>query len=279
MGKFELNGRTVVITGASGGIGGAAAVCFAKRGAKLVLSGRNTEALEKIASRVKSTGAEAHIVTADVTARADMEALAKKAFDLTGGLHVMWLGAGLGVLGDVANISVETWQKEMNVNFWGVLYGFYAALPHFIKQKEGQFVILNSLSGRIPMPLNAPYCASKAALWAFADSSRAELKKKNIDMISAYPNFTKTEFQGNIESPDHNVPADLAWKMRGQTAEHVAKRIVRACEKRKGEVVFTLMGHAGIRLTTLSYHMAEFVRKTMLPMTSRMLGGGKSAER
>ena len=273
MGKFELREKTVVITGASGGIGTEVAVAFARRGAKLVLSGRNRDALAKTADRVRDIGTEAHVVPADVTVWDEMRALVERAIEVTGGLHVMLLGAGYGVLGNIENVTLDAWRKQMDVNFWGVLNGFYAALPHLTKQSSGQYIIINSLAGRVAMALNAPYCASKFALWGFTDSVRPELAKKNIDIISVYPNFVKTAFQGNIESPDFNVPPDLAWKMRGQSPEKVAETIARASEKRKGEVVFTATGKIGVRLLPLSYHLAELTRKIMFPITRKIIGG------
>jgi len=273
MGRFDFRSKTVVITGASGGIGSEATVAFAKRGAKLVLSGRNLEALDKTADRARKLGAETHIVPADVTRQDEVQTLVEKAIELTGGLNVMLLGAGYALMGNIENVSLEEWHKQMNVNFWGTLHGFYAALPHFMKQGSGQFIIINSLSGRVAMGLGAPYGASKFALWGFADCVRAELAKKNIDMISVYPNFVKTSFQANIQTPDLNVPPDLPWKLHGQSPEHVAETIVRAGERRKGEVVFTLMGKIGVRLLPLSYHLAEWGRRLALPIMRKVLGG------
>ena len=272
MGKIELREKTVVITGASGGIGGEVAMAFARRGAKLVLSGRNRDALSTVADRVRLTGAEAHVVTADVTKWGEVQALVERAIEVTGGLHVMMLGAGFGLLGDIANVTLEMWHKEMDVNFWGVLHGFYASLPHFQKQGSGSFIIMNSLSGRIAMPLSAPYCASKFALWGFADSIRAELARKKIDLLSVYPNFVKTSFQANTQSPDFKIPPDIAWKLHGQDPKHVADLIVRYCERGKGELVLTAMGHVGVRLMGLSYHISEWSRRyLMMPITKRMM--------
>jgi NAD(P)-dependent dehydrogenase (short-subunit alcohol dehydrogenase family) len=274
MAGFDLRNKTVVITGASGGIGGEAAVAYARRGAKLVLSGRNMEALEEAAGRVREAGAEAHIVPADVTKNDEVKALVDKAMELTGGLDVMFLGAGYGLLGEIGNVTLAMWQDQMDVNFWGVLYGFYAALPHFVEQGSGQFVIVNSLSGRMGMGLSGPYSASKFALWGFADSVRCELREKNIGLLVVYPYFVKTAFQGNIKSPDYKVRPDLAWKMLGQSPEKLARTIVKATEKRKGEVLCTALGKIGPRVVPFSFGISEYVRGLLLPATRRVMRSG-----
>jgi short-subunit dehydrogenase len=270
MAKFELKGKTVVITGASGGIGSASASAFAKRGAKLVLSARKIEPLEKLAEKLKASGAEAFAVAADVTKPEDMKMLAEKSLALTSGLDVMMLNAGMGILGEVHHLGLEQWHKQMDLNFWGVLHGFYAALPQFLKQGSGQFIILNSLAGKIAMPLNSTYCASKFALSGFADSVRQELRKKNIDMIAVYPGFVATKFQANIESPDYDVPPDLGYAI-ADPPEKIAEAIARASEKRKGEIIFTWNGNFGARFLPLSFALAEHFRRGFLNTTKRMM--------
>ena len=265
-----MKGKTVVITGASGGIGSATARAFARRGAKLVLSARNVEPLNNLAEKVKAVGGEAFVVPADVTKAEDMNELAEKAIALSGGLEVMMLNAGMGILGEVHHINLAQWRHQMEVNFWGVLHGFYAALPHFLKQGHGQFIIVSSLAGKIAMPLNATYCASKFALTGFADSVRSELKKKNIGMIAVYPGFVATPFHSRIVSPDYDVPPKLGHFM-ADTPEKVGEAIARASEKRKGEIVFTLSGKFGSRFLPLSYTIAELFRKGMLNTTKRMI--------
>jgi short-subunit dehydrogenase len=270
MAKMELSGKVVVITGASGGIGTALAKAFTAKGAKLVLSARGMEALNRTADAVKALGGEALAIRADVTKPEDMAGLVAKAIERFGRVDVMVLNAGLGIIGDIWNLSLEDWHHQMDVNFWGVLHGFYAALPEFLTQGAGQFVVINSLSGKIAMPLNATYCASKFALQGFADSVRAELKPKNIDMISIYPGFVRTPFQSHISSPDYNVPPNLGHAF-ADSPEKAANAIVRACEKRKGEVIFTLNGSFGARFLPVSYTIAEGFRKIMLYGTRKMI--------
>ncbi len=271
MKKLDLKNRTVVITGASGGIGGETAVAFARRGARLMLSGRNREALEKVAARVRAAGAQAQVVPAEVTSREAMETLAAKAIETFGGLDVMMLAAGYGLLGAIENVTLEMWRRQMEVNFWGVLHGFYAALPHFLRQGAGQFILVNSLSGRMAMALCAPYSASKFALWGFTDCVRTELAAKNIGLLSVYPYFVKTAFQANIQSPDFLVPPDLSTKLFGQSPEKLAEQIVRACERRKGEILCTALGTLGTRFIPMSYNLSEWFRRLLLPLTRRML--------
>ena len=279
MERLDLKGKTVVITGASGGIGSETAFAFARRGAKLVLSGRNQAALAKAAEGVRSLGAEAHIVPADVTSREQVENLVAKAIELTGRLDVMMLGAGYGVLGAVENVSLEEWRRQMDVNFWGVLNGFYAALPVFMKQGSGQYIIMNSLSGRMAMGLSAPYSASKYALWGFADCARSELREKNIGLLAVYPYFVKTSFQANIQSPDYHVPPDLARTLWGQSPAKLGEQIARACEKWQGEILSTALGQVGSRFIPLSFHLAEWIRRLLLPLTRKMLGAEKKGVR
>jgi len=259
--KLELKGKTVVITGASGGLGSLTALAFARRGAKLVVSGRNLEALKKVADQATALGAEAHIVPADVTRMDEVKALVDKAVELTGGLEVMVLGAGFAVLGEAENIPLELFRQEMEVNFWGVIHGFYAALPHFKKQGHGQFIIVNSLSGKISMLLFSAYCASKFALWGFADAARTELRRKNIDLLCLYPGPLLNEFQAHVVSPDYAVPRDMAWKLRGERPERIAEKIAQASERRKPEMIFTVWGNFCARFLPMSYRLAERFRK------------------
>jgi len=270
MARFDLKGKTVVITGGSGGIGTAMTLEFGRRGAKLVLSARKLEALEKSAARVKATGAEAQVVVADVTRPEDMKMLVEKAVALTGGLDVMVLNAGIGIIGEVHHLTLEDFHKQMDVNFWGVLNGFYAALPHFLSRKSGQFIIINSIAGKIAMPLNTTYCASKFALQGFADSIRAELKNKNIDVISIYPGFVATDFQEHIASPDYDVPPKLGHVI-ADSPEKAARRIANASASRRGEVIFTWNGTFGARFLPLSFTIAELFRKGALSAIKKMI--------
>ncbi|MBW1989916.1 MAG: SDR family NAD(P)-dependent oxidoreductase [Deltaproteobacteria bacterium] len=274
MAAFDLEGKTIVITGASSGIGRALAVEFADKGAgHVVISGRNTGALDETAQLVKQKGIEPVCFAADVTSQDEMHALVNEALEKTGGLHAMVLCAGYEIMGAAENLDVDAYRRQMETNFFGVLHGFYAALPHFLEQGRGEFVFFNSAVGKLAAGLNSAYCASKFALTGFTDSIRCEMALHNINVLGVYPGFVKTNFQKNIESPDCNVPDDLARKLMGQTPEHVAKKVVKACCKRKGELIFTFSANLGIRLAPLSFYMTEFARaKIALPYFGTLVG-------
>jgi len=271
MSRFDYKGKTVVITGASSGIGTYSAVEFGKRGARLVLSGRKLDALNQAAELVRATGAQAHVVPADVTKQEEVKALVNKALDLTGRLDVMFLGAGYGVFGRIDRISLELWRQQMDVNFWGVIYGFYEALPHLMKQKSGQFIIINSGSGRLGLPLFAPYCASKFALVGFADSARYDLREFNIDVLSVYPAFVVTKFHASIVSPDFEVDGRMAADMGGISAEQAAKDIVIHAEKRKKELIFSAGGKFAAKFFPMSMTLAEVGRKGSMAVFKKFI--------
>lgn len=271
MSRFDYKGKTVVITGASSGIGAFSAVEFGKRGARLVLSGRKLEILNQAAELVRAAGAEAHVVAADVTRQEEVKTLVKKALEITGRLDVMFLGAGYGVFGRVDHVSMELWRRQMEVNFWGVLNGFYEALPHLMRQKSGQYVIINSGAGRLGLPLFAPYCASKFALVGLADSARYDLREYNIDVLSVYPAFVVTKFHDSIVSPDFEVDGSMAAKMGGISAERAAKDIVNAAGRRKKELIFSAGGKFAAKFFPMSMALAELGRKGSMAVFKKFI--------
>ena len=259
--RYDYMGKTVVITGASSGIGAACAIEYARRGAKVVLASRTVESLNKVAAEVKAAGGQAFVVPCDVTQRDQVNNLVKQAIDLTGRIDVMFIGAGFGVFGRLENIDMELWRRQMDVNFYGALYCFYAVLPHLQKQKSGQIIIMNSGAGRFALPLFAPYCASKYALTGLADSARFDLKEYNIDVLSVYPAFVVTKFHGSIVSPDFEVSGEMAAKSGGITAEKAAQDIVNSGEKRKKELIFSAGGKFAAKFFPLSMILSEIGRK------------------
>jgi short-subunit dehydrogenase len=169
-----LNRQTIVITGASSGIGLATAYMAAERGAKLVLVSRNDKALSGIVRQIRSKGGQAIHVVADVSKRADHEAVAKAAIRAFGSFDTWVNNAGLSVFGRLDEISDEDHRQVIDVNFWGVVYGSTVA-AHYLRRNGGAIVNLGSVASDVALPLQGMYTASKHAIKGFTDAFRMEL--------------------------------------------------------------------------------------------------------
>ncbi len=187
----KLKNKTVVLTGASSGIGRAVALLFAKEGANLVLAARREEALQSLAEQVQKEGVTALVMPTDVSDRAAVENLAQKAFDKFGSIDVWVNNAGVYNMASFENTPYEEFKRLMDVNFWGYVNGAYAALPYFRKQGHGQFVMTASLASKVTYPYVSAYAASKHAVYAFATALRQDLfldkSAKNIHISLVMP--------------------------------------------------------------------------------------------
>src|SRR6195952_4267440 len=158
-----VEGKVVAITGASSGIGEATALLLARRGAKVVLGARRAERLEALATRVTAAGGEAAFARVDVRRRDDLRRLVGLAGDQYGKLDVLVSNAGIGPISPLDDLRVEEWERMIDVNLKGVLYGIAAALPVFREQGFGHFVNVVSTAGLKVVPLQAVYAGTKNA--------------------------------------------------------------------------------------------------------------------
>jgi short-subunit dehydrogenase len=183
----------VVITGASSGIGQAAAELFARRGAHVVLAARNSDALEQVAARCREAGGEATVVQTDVTDIEAVRALADKASTKLGGIDVWVSNVGLGAVGRYQDTPMEAHERVIRTNLIGHMNDAHAVLPIFLAQGNGTFINMISLGGFAAAPFAAAYSASKFGLRGFAESLRAELADQpHIHVCDIYPGFVDT---------------------------------------------------------------------------------------
>jgi NADP-dependent 3-hydroxy acid dehydrogenase YdfG len=170
-----IAGKVVVITGASSGIGQTTARELARRGAKVVLGARRTDRLDALVAELRRDGYAATSVKTDVTKLEDVQRLFTLALDEFGRLDVWINNAGIMPLSPLEALKIDEWNQMIDVNIRGVLHGIAAALPHFKKEKSGQFVNVSSLGGRISIATGAVYCGTKFAVHAISEALRQEV--------------------------------------------------------------------------------------------------------
>ena len=197
----DVKGKIVAITGASSGIGEAAGRLLAAAGAKVLLGARRTDRLEAIAADIRKAGGEADFVAIDVSKREDLESFIRKAQDRFGRLDVLIGNAGLMPLSPLDDLKVDEWDRMIDVNIKGVLYGIAAALPVFRKQGGGHFINVSSVAGHRVSPTSAVYSATKFAVRAISEGLRQEAGDKiRVTIIS--PGAVESELAETISNPE-----------------------------------------------------------------------------
>ncbi|WCK55487.1 SDR family oxidoreductase [Aneurinibacillus sp. Ricciae_BoGa-3] len=198
-----MENKTVIITGASSGIGQATAKELARLGMNVVLAARREEKLVRIQQEIEGSGYKAAIKTTDVTSRQQMEDLARFAVDTYGGIHVLVNNAGLMPLSFMRKLKVDEWDRMVDVNIKGVLYGIAAVLPHMEQQKEGHIINISSVAGHEVMPSSAVYSGTKFAVRAITEGLRKELPADlNIRSTIISPGAVATELTQHITDED-----------------------------------------------------------------------------
>jgi len=224
---------SVVITGASAGIGRATALELGRRGAALTICARRADRLDQVAGEIRSAGGQALPVAADVTNETEMESLVGQAVARFGHLDVAICNAGFGIYGTIETVTPAQMQELLAVNFLGTYHAARAALPIFRKQQRGHLIVVSSIVGKRGIPYMSAYSATKFAQVGLAESLRAELKGTGIHVSLVYPISTETEFFEVMT--EHSGFATRAAGPR-QNADQVARAIVRTIGKPAAEV-------------------------------------------
>ena len=230
-----LKGKVAVVTGASGGIGEAAARELALRGAAVVLAARGAEKLEALETEISASGGRALAVKTDVSNRDSVEAMVERTVGALGSLDILVNNAGLGLSGRVAQLRLEDLRHVFEINTIGPLNCVQAALPHM--GSGGRIINVSSVVGKRSVPKVGGYCATKFALNALSDSLRVEIAEQGITVTSVYPGTTRTAFRENSR---RTKDEKRGWRPRGVTPEKVAKRIADAAERGPRDVYVRL---------------------------------------
>jgi short-subunit dehydrogenase len=245
-----MQGKTVVITGASTGIGEELALALAARGTHLVLAARNGEALARVAKRCEERGARALAVPTDV---ADPEAcrhLVERAVEAFGGVDALVNNAGLTMQAHFEEVKdLGLFERLMRVNYLGSVYCTHFALPH-LKARRGLLVAVSSLTGKTGVPTRTGYAASKHAMQGFFDSLRIELLGTGVDVLVVSPGFVATGIRERALGADGKPGGRSARNEEKGTMDvgTCVGLILRAMERREREVVMTTRAKVGLFL-------------------------------
>ncbi|MGH6861577.1 MAG: SDR family oxidoreductase [Phyllobacterium sp.] len=217
-----INEKVVLVTGASSGIGEATVRHLAAAGARLVIGARRAERLLALADAIRKDGGTVEYQALDVTDRADVSRFAAFALERFGRIDVIVNNAGVMPLSPMASLKVEEWDRMIDVNIRGVLYGIAAVLPIMNRQGFGQIINVSSIGGLAVSPTAAVYCATKYAVRAISDGLRQENDKLRITCV--YPGVVESELADTITDATA-AEAMLAYRRIALKPDAIARAI------------------------------------------------------
>ena len=224
----NIANKIVLITGASSGIGAATARELAAAGAKVVIGARRTDRLDALSEDIRAAGGTVLARALDVTDRADMQVFVDAAVSEFGRVDVLVNNAGVMPLSLMSSLKVEEWDRMIDVNIKGVLYGIAAVLPVMNRQQSGQIINVSSVGGLAVSPTAAVYCATKYAVRAISDGLRQENKALRVSCI--YPGVVESELADTITEP-FAAQAMVAYRAVALKADAIARAIRYAIEQ------------------------------------------------
>jgi NADP-dependent 3-hydroxy acid dehydrogenase YdfG len=222
----NIEGKVVVITGASSGLGEAAARHLSALGASLVLGARRFDRLRSLADELTTRDGKALAVETDVTRADQVKALVDAAVRTYGRIDVMINNAGLMPQSLLERLKIDEWDRMIDVNIKGVLYGIAAALPPMKTQKSGHFINVSSVAGHKVRPGGTVYSATKQAVRVISEGLRQEVKPYNIRTTVISPGAVDTELPDTITDPDVAVAMRKFYDEMAIPADSFARAVV-----------------------------------------------------
>ena len=271
----DIQGRVVIITGASRGFGLALTRRLAAEGARLVLAARDEAMLRLAADDVRALGSEALVVPCDVRQEAEVRSLVANAVDHYGRIDAVINNAGVLTFGPFQALECEDFRDAMDTMFWGPLYLTSAVVPIMERQGEGHIVNIGSIGGKVASPHFLAYSSAKFAVVGFSDGLRTELRQYGISVTTVVPGFMRTgahynaTFKGDpLGEYEWFRTASLAPLM-SVDADRAARRVVKAIRRNEREVVIGLQG----KVTALANRLAPAVTYGARLLIARYLPG------
>jgi short-subunit dehydrogenase len=233
----ELKNKVIWLTGASSGIGEALAYELADKGAKLILSARRKEELERVKSKCnESVRGDIRILPLDLAQPQSLEAATQEAIQFFGHVDILINNGGVSQRSLVQDSTMDVYRRLMEVNFFGAVALTKYILPHFVSRKQGHIATLSSVAGKYGTPYRSGYAASKHALHGFFDSVRAEHFKDNVTVTMVCPGVINTPITMSALLGDGTPMNKMdEWQTKGKPVKWCAEKIVNAIERKKEE--------------------------------------------
>jgi len=227
----NVSGKVVIVTGASSGLGESTALHLAERGAKLVLAARRTDRLNKLVGDIRAAGGQAIAVATDVAKRDDLERLAAAAVEAFGRIDVLVNNAGVMPLSPLAKLQVDEWDRTIDVNIKGVLYGIAAVLPRMQAQGSGHIINIASIAGiKVFTPIGTVYSATKHAVRAISEGLRVE-SGPGIRVTTVSPGAVASELRFGTSDAESAAGVMAFYEANEIPSSSVARAIVYAVEQ------------------------------------------------
>jgi NADP-dependent 3-hydroxy acid dehydrogenase YdfG len=221
-----VEGKVVVITGASSGLGEAAARLLADEGATVVLGARREDRIRALADELSRRGDQALAIPTDVSRRDQVQRLVDRAVEAYGCIDVLINNAGLMPLSPLDRLKVDEWDRMIDVNLKGVMYGIAAALPHMQRRKSGHIINVSSVAGHKVRAGGAVYAATKHAVLALSEGLRQEVKPYNIRTTVISPGVVLSELPNTASEPDVSANLEKMYGELGIPPESFARAVV-----------------------------------------------------
>ena len=279
---YDFNGKSVVITGGSRGLGLVMARELAGEGARLTLIARDDAELQRAAEDIKTREPFAEVLTAvaDVRKRYEAERAIGQTLERFGTVDVLVNNAGIIQVGPLDHMKLSDYEDAMNTHFWGPLYMVLAALPQMRRQGSGRIVNISSIGGKVAVPHLVPYSASKFALTGLSDGLRLELMRHNIIVTTVCPGLMRTGSPVNAMFKGKR-PQEYAWfaisdslPLASISADRAARQIINACRRGDAELVITVQA----KMAVLARAVAPELFQDAMAIMNNLLPGPSATD-
>jgi short-subunit dehydrogenase len=273
--QINMRDKVVFVSGGSRGLGLLLAREFARRGAKVAISAREAEELDRAAKQLQAITDNVLTIAADMTISEQAGAAIDRTIQQFGSIDVLVNNAGTITVGPSETMTSEDYRDSLNTHFWGTYFATSAVLPSMKQRKSGHIVNISSIGGKVSVPHLVPYCVGKFALTAYSEGLRSELLKDNVFVTTVCPGLMQTGSPRNAFFKGKNT-AEYAWfsvtsslPLISMSAKRAAVQIVDACIRGDAEIVLSLPAKMATKFSALF----PGVTVNLLGLVNRLLPG------